>query len=81
VWPAALAHAAFNAAAGSYLLFAAAGERIDTTQATVLGWSGWIVPLALVVVLVATGQFAPPRDEADDRGDGGGPGEDRTGDG
>ncbi len=81
VWPAALAHAAFNAAAGSYLLFAAAGERIDTTQATVLGWSGWIVPLALVVVLVATGQFAPPRGEADDRADGGGPGEDRTGDG
>lgn len=59
VWPAALAHAAFNAAAGSYLLFAAAGERVDTTQATVLGWSGWIVPLALVVVLVATGRFAP----------------------
>jgi hypothetical protein len=59
VWPAALAHAAFNAAAGSHLLFAAAGERVDTTQATVLGWSGWIVPLALVVVLLATRQFAP----------------------
>ncbi len=59
VWPAALAHGAFNAAAGSYLLFAAAGERVDTTQATILGWSGWIVPLALVVVLVAAGQFAP----------------------
>lgn len=57
VWPAALAHAAFNGAAGTYLLFARVGERIDTTQATVLGWSGWIVPLALVVVLVATGQF------------------------
>jgi membrane protease YdiL (CAAX protease family) len=62
VWPAALAHGAFNAAAGSYLLFAAAGERVDTTQATVLGWSGWIVPLALVVVLVATGRFAPRKD-------------------
>jgi membrane protease YdiL (CAAX protease family) len=59
VWPAALAHAAFNAAAGSHLLFAAVGERVDTTQATVLGWSGWIVPLALVVVLLATRQFAP----------------------
>jgi membrane protease YdiL (CAAX protease family) len=62
VWPAALAHGAFNAAAGTYLLFAAAGERVDTTQATVLGWSGWIVPLALVVVLVATGRFAPRKD-------------------
>jgi uncharacterized protein len=58
VWPAALAHGAFNAAAGSALLFAAAGEPVDTTRATVLGWSGWIVPLVLVVVLVATGAFA-----------------------
>lgn len=59
VWPAALAHAAFNGAGGSYLLFAMAGEHIDTTQATILGWSGWIVPLALVVVLIATEQFDP----------------------
>jgi membrane protease YdiL (CAAX protease family) len=59
VWPAALAHAAFNGAAGSYLLFAEAGQPIDTTQATILGWSGWIVPLVLVVVLLATGRFAP----------------------
>ncbi|MEV0388057.1 CPBP family intramembrane glutamic endopeptidase [Nonomuraea sp. NPDC050643] len=58
VWPAALAHAAFNGAGGTYLVFAKAGERIDTTQATILGWSGWIVPLALVVILIATGQFA-----------------------
>ncbi len=58
VWPAALAHAAFNGAAGTFLLFARAGERVDTTQATILGWSGWIVPFVLVVVLVATGQFA-----------------------
>ncbi|MFD3685900.1 CPBP family intramembrane glutamic endopeptidase [Nocardiopsis sp. NPDC058631] len=61
VWPAALAHAAFNGAGGTYLLFAAAGEHVDTTQATVLGWSGWIVPFALVVVLIATGQFAPAK--------------------
>ena len=40
VWPAALAHGAFNAAAGFSLIFAAAGESIDTTQATILGWSG-----------------------------------------
>ncbi|MGO1544321.1 MAG: CPBP family glutamic-type intramembrane protease [Gulosibacter sp.] len=59
VWPAALAHAAFNAAAGAHLVFAQAGAEIDTTQATILGWSGWIVPLILVVVLLATGQFTP----------------------
>lgn len=61
VWPAALAHAAFNGAGGTYLLFAATGEHVDTTQATILGWSGWIVPLALVVVLIVTGQFAPAK--------------------
>jgi len=60
IWPAALAHAAFNGAAGSYLLFAMAGKHIHTTQATVLGWSGWIVPLILVIVLIATGQFRRP---------------------
>lgn len=59
VWPAALAHGAFNAAAGFSLIFAAAGESIDTTQATILGWSGWIVPLLLVLVLLATKQFTP----------------------
>lgn len=59
VWPAALAHAAFNGAGGSYLLLARAGEHIDTTQATILGWSGWIVPFALVALLAATGQFRP----------------------
>jgi uncharacterized protein len=58
VWPAALAHAAFNGAAGTFLLFAQAGEPIDTTQATILGWSGWIAPLVLVVILIATGRFA-----------------------
>ncbi len=57
VWPAALAHGSFNAAAGLSFLFASADLPIDTTQATILGWSGWIVPLVLVVVLVATGRF------------------------
>lgn len=60
VWPAALAHAAFNGAGGSFILFAKAGQHIDTTQATILGWSGWSVPLAVVIVLFATGQFRRP---------------------
>jgi membrane protease YdiL (CAAX protease family) len=59
VWPAALAHGSLNAAAGFSLIFAAAGESIDTTQATILGWTGWLVPLAVVAVLVATKQFTP----------------------
>ena len=63
VWAPALAHGAFNAAAGFSIVFVAAGQVVDTTQATILGWSGWIVPIALVIVLAVTGQFSPPRDD------------------
>ncbi len=51
VWPAALGHGAFNATAGMYLLLGAAGQKIDTTQATALGWTGWIFPALLAIVL------------------------------
>jgi membrane protease YdiL (CAAX protease family) len=54
VWPPALAHGVFNATAGLSLVFARAGEPIDTVHATVLGWTGWIVPLVLVATLLAT---------------------------
>jgi uncharacterized protein len=57
VWPAALAHGSFNAAAGFSIVFAAAESPIDTAQATILGWTGWLVPAVVVIVLVATGQF------------------------
>jgi uncharacterized protein len=57
VWPAALAHGTFNAAAGMSLLFSTAGVTTDATQATILGWSGWIVPFLVVSALIATGQF------------------------
>jgi membrane protease YdiL (CAAX protease family) len=59
VWPAALAHGAFNAAAGFSLVFSAAGRRFSTVEATILGWSGWIVPIVLIVALAATRQFSP----------------------
>lgn len=57
VWPAAMAHGTFNAAAGFFLVFAAAGAPINTVNATILGWSGWIVPLAAVIFMVSRGQF------------------------
>jgi membrane protease YdiL (CAAX protease family) len=60
VWPAALAHGAFNAAAGFSLVFIAAGEAFSPLNATILGWTGWVVPLGLVIVLLATGQFRAP---------------------
>jgi membrane protease YdiL (CAAX protease family) len=59
VWPAAIAHGAFNAAAGLSIVFVASGQEVDTVHAGILGWSGWLVPLVLVVVLAATGQFRP----------------------
>lgn len=57
VWPAALAHGSFNAAAGMGLLFSSADAPFDPTVATILGWTGWIVPAAFVAVLVANRQF------------------------
>ncbi|MGO2658239.1 CPBP family intramembrane glutamic endopeptidase [Mycetocola reblochoni] len=66
VWPAALAHGSLNAAVGStMIMFVAADSTVDTTQATLLGWSGWIVPLVLIAVLLATGQFRPARRAGD----------------
>ncbi|MGJ8721839.1 MAG: CPBP family intramembrane glutamic endopeptidase, partial [Salinibacterium amurskyense] len=59
VWPAALAHGSFNAAAGFSLIFIMVGESFDPLQASILGWTGWLVPLVLVIVLLATGQFRP----------------------
>ncbi|WP_307842138.1 CPBP family intramembrane glutamic endopeptidase [Salinibacterium sp. SWN1162] len=59
VWPAALAHGSFNAAAGFSFVFIMVGESFDPLQASILGWTGWLVPLVLVIVLIATGQFRP----------------------
>lgn len=59
VWPAALAHGTFNAAAGFYIIFVAAGQPVDTLHATILGWSGWILPLVFIAILLASKRFAP----------------------
>lgn len=64
IWPAALAHGTLNASVGLVVVFARSGSTVDTVHATILGWSGWILPVILVVTLIATGQFrwpaAPP---------------------
>lgn len=57
VWPSALAHGSFNAAAGLSVVFSSASLPFDATQASILGWTGWIVPAVVVAVLVATGRF------------------------
>lgn len=51
VWPAVIGHGAFNAAGGLYLIFGKAGQAVDPTQATPLGWTGWIFPALLAAAL------------------------------
>lgn len=50
VWPAALAHGSINAAAGLMLIFSTPAP-LDTLQVAPLGWTGWILPLVLSVIL------------------------------
>lgn len=52
VWPAAFAHAIFNASAGLVSLFMVMGTMLDTQKASILGWSGWILPAALMTVML-----------------------------
>lgn len=59
VWPAALGHGTVNAAAGLGVVLARAGETVDTVHATILGWSGWIVPALVLALLVARGALRP----------------------
>jgi membrane protease YdiL (CAAX protease family) len=56
VWPAVIAHAALdqNEVLRGVLVLLKAGAPFDTATATVDGWTGWIVPLLLIAVLVLT---------------------------
>jgi uncharacterized protein len=51
VWPAALGHGAFNSAAGLVFIFGSAGQKLDMTQATPLGWTGWVFPAVCALIL------------------------------
>lgn len=57
VWPAVFGHGALNASAGVIVVLAAVDAPLDPALAMPLGASGWIVIAAVLVVLVATGQF------------------------
>lgn len=61
IWPPALAHGALNAAAQLHLVFGTDGFAVNTLHATILGWSGWVIPLAVIGVLAATRKFGGPR--------------------
>lgn len=57
VWPAAIAHGAFNASAGVGAMLMAAGSPGSPVDFLPLGWPGWIVCAVLAVVLALTGQM------------------------
>ncbi|GAB3192534.1 lysostaphin resistance A-like protein [Nesterenkonia suensis] len=64
VWPTALAHSTFNAAASTYMIFIAADATFNPLHATVTGWTGWILPAVVVLLVVMTGRFAPAAADA-----------------
>lgn len=57
VWPAALAHGVFNASAGLVAIFMAMGASLDATEASIMGWSGWIIPGVVIVIMISCGAF------------------------
>lgn len=60
VWPAALAHGVFNAGAGLVALFMMMGAPLNAMQASIMGWSGWILPGAIILIMVKVGAFKDP---------------------
>ena len=60
VWPAVFAHGAFNAVGEFTYVVAASGQKIDTAQVTILGWTGWILPLLLILLLVQLKRLPVP---------------------
>jgi membrane protease YdiL (CAAX protease family) len=65
VWPAVLAHGALNGSAGVSALFLAEGATIDTAQVGITGWTGWLLPL-LVIILLVVARRLPVRDAPDE---------------
>ncbi|MGK9148951.1 CPBP family intramembrane metalloprotease [Plantibacter flavus] len=58
VWPAVIGHGAVNASVTAFLMFATPESMQSGVFGSLLGWSGWIVLGASVLVLIVTGQFA-----------------------
>lgn len=52
IWPAAIGHGALNAVGGFPYVVADADQTIDTAHITILGWTGWILPVVVILLLV-----------------------------
>jgi uncharacterized protein len=53
IWPSVLGHGAVNAAGGAILLFRLAGTHPDPALVGIDGVTGWLLPLAVIALLVA----------------------------
>ncbi|AXL10876.1 CPBP family intramembrane metalloprotease [Microbacterium foliorum] len=54
IWPAVIAHSAFNATASFATLVAAAGQQVDLLAISPLGWVTCLIMIAVIGVLVLT---------------------------
>jgi uncharacterized protein len=54
IWPCVVAHGTLNGSAGISYVLSDSKAPFDTTQATILGWTGWILPLVVILALVLT---------------------------
>jgi membrane protease YdiL (CAAX protease family) len=56
VWPAVLGHAGLNSSQvlGGVFVLTQAGAKYDTAQVFISGWTGWILPLLFIGLLVLT---------------------------
>ncbi len=52
IWPAVIAHGALNGSAGAVNLFATADFAVDTAQAGITGWVGWLLLGGVIAYLV-----------------------------
>ena len=53
IWPAVIGHGTLSAAGVFGYVFADADQTIDTAHVTILGWTGWVLPLLTILLLIA----------------------------
>ncbi len=64
VWPAVIGHGALNGSAGAVALFHRAGAELDSSLVGITGWTGLILPVLVIAVLVMTRRIPVERPSA-----------------